>query len=124
MRIIFFILILSGLSKVCGYTQELKLGLPIGHSSWVNSAKFSPDGLYVVTVSQDHTAKVWEVLSGKLLYTLEGHEDALYSVEFSPDGRYVLTSSGDKTAKVWEFLSPATSWSAVWSARPLAPDVA
>jgi len=30
-----------------------------GHTSYVNSASFSPDGQRIVTGSDDHTAKVW-----------------------------------------------------------------
>ena len=32
------------------------------HQGLVNSAAFSPDGRRVVTVSSDHTARVWDVL--------------------------------------------------------------
>ena len=34
---------------------------------------FSPDGRLVATASDDHTARVWEVSSGKQVATL-GHE--------------------------------------------------
>ena len=32
-----------------------------GHSDWVNSAAFSPDGRSIVTASGDNTARVWQV---------------------------------------------------------------
>jgi len=31
-----------------------------GHTNWVNSAVFSPDGQYVLTASDDRTARLWE----------------------------------------------------------------
>jgi hypothetical protein len=31
----------------------------IGHTKWVNSAVFSPDGTRIATASDDHTARIW-----------------------------------------------------------------
>ncbi len=45
-----------------------------GHTDWVLSAAFSPDGRRVVTASRDNTARVWD-LSGPrpTAIVLEGH---------------------------------------------------
>ena len=45
-----------------------------GHEGDVRSAAFSPDGQQIVTGSGDHTAKVWDVNTGKELMTLIGHQ--------------------------------------------------
>ena len=45
-----------------------------GHEGDVKSAAFSPDGQQIVTGSGDHTAKVWDVNTGKELMTLIGHQ--------------------------------------------------
>jgi WD40 repeat protein len=82
--------------------QELKLMLPIGHTKNVTSAFFSPDGTKVVTASEDKTAKIWEVSTGRLLANLVGHTFGVTSAVFSPDGTKVVTASNDKTAKIWE----------------------
>ena len=37
------------------------------HTGAVTSVAFSPDGRYVLTGSADHTARLWESQSGKLL---------------------------------------------------------
>lgn len=49
---------------------------------------------YLVTASEDKTARVWELATGKLLRVLrppigEGDEGKLYAVALSPDGRTV-----------------------------------
>ncbi|SCX99462.1 WD40 repeat [Nonlabens sp. Hel1_33_55] len=82
--------------------QELQVGLPIGHSSMINSSKFSADGKYIVTTSFDETARVWETSSSKLLHTFVGHSANLLDAEFSHNGKMVVTASSDNTAKVWE----------------------
>ena len=41
----------------------------------VGSAVFSPDGKLVVTASDDGTARIWDVASGRSLHTLSGHTD-------------------------------------------------
>src|SRR5271165_5734629 len=72
-----------------------------GHTGWVNSAVFSPDGRRVLTASTDKTARLGEAQSGKLLATFQGHTGWVNSAVFSPDGRRVLTASHDSTARLW-----------------------
>ena len=72
-----------------------------GHAEGVNSVRFSPDGLLVVTASRDRTARIWDVGTGKEIVTLQGHNGQVYGAEFSPDGRRVVTASSDNTARLW-----------------------
>jgi WD40 repeat protein len=87
------------------FCQTPELVVNKGHSDRVSSVAFSPDGRFVVTGSQDSTAKLWDVATGKELRTFGGHSHDVLSVAFSPDGRYVVTGNGDKTARLWD---PAT----------------
>jgi|GEM_PF-3434755 len=75
------------------------------HKDSVNSVSFSPDGKLLASGSSDHTIKLWEVATGKLLKTLEGHKGSVYSVSFSPDGKLLASGSYDKTIKLWEVAS-------------------
>ncbi len=45
----------------------------IGHSSYVWSVAFSPDGKYLASGSYDKTVKLWSVESQKEVTTLQGH---------------------------------------------------
>ena len=68
----------------------------------VYCAQFSPDGRWVVTGSEDKTARVWEAATGKPVGELMRHGDIVASAQFSPDGRWVVTALVDGTARVWE----------------------
>lgn len=82
------------------YAQENhaipKLVLPIGHTSFINQLVFSPDGTKIASAGADHTAKIWDVASGKLLIDLNGFgsHNRVFSVAFSPDGSLLATASG------------------------------
>jgi WD40 repeat protein/serine/threonine protein kinase len=81
-----------------------------GHTDFVASASFSPDGSRIVTGSWDRTARVWDARSGRPLLILAGkmgHRDGVVSASFSPDGKRIVTTSEDQTAKVWQLTTEA-----------------
>ena len=74
-----------------------------GHTSYVNSVSFSPDGKRIVSGSDDNTIRIWDATTGKELEILEGHTDWVNSVSFSPDGKRIVSGSDDKTIRIWDF---------------------
>ncbi len=83
---------------------SLRLSL-IDHTGFILSVAFSPDGKYVLTGSNDHTARLWDAATGKKVRVFKGHSDGVSSVAFSPDGKFVLTGSWDKTVRLWDFAT-------------------
>ncbi|WP_434423957.1 AAA-like domain-containing protein [Nannocystis pusilla] len=77
----------------------------VGHSARVEGAVFSPDGETVVTISADHTAKLWVARYGSEIATLDPAAGAIASAAFSRDGgRLVLATARD--AWVWSMAGP------------------
>ena len=72
-----------------------------GHSSYVSSVAYSPDGTKIISGSGDKTIKIWDANTGQCLQTLEGHSERVYSVAYSPDGTKIISGSLDNTVKIW-----------------------
>ena len=89
-----------------------------GHTSWVRSVSFSPDGKRLASGSHDKTIKLWNLATGNQISTLKGHTLWVNSVSFSPDGKTLASASDDNTIKLWNLatgkeistLTGHTSW--------------
>ena len=71
---------------------------------------FSPDRTRLCSAQhvghgQDHSLKMWDAQSGKVLRSLEGHEDEVTTVAFSSDGKSLVSGGKDNTVRVWESKS-------------------
>ena len=107
MKLRFSILLFFLVSALYTQGQEVKLGLPVGHTGDVNSAEFSPNGKYVVTSSEDGTAKLFEVTTGTLIHSFNDHTAFVLSAKFSRNGAFIVTASRDSTIKIFNVFSGA-----------------
>ena len=78
-----------------------------GHTYWVVSVAFSPDGKTLASGSEDQTVRLWDVNTGQSLQTLAGHAKGVRAVAFSPDGKTLASGSVDETIKLWDVSSGA-----------------
>jgi WD40 repeat protein len=72
------------------------------HDGPVVQAQFSRDGRYLITASEDRTAQIWEIHTGKPAGPPLRHDGAVLWAAFRPDGRAAVTAGRDATARVWD----------------------
>jgi WD40 repeat protein len=82
--------------------NQLKLAHTLtGHTDWVRSVAYSPDGQTIASGSDDNTIKLWRVSDGTEILTLTRHTYAVFSVAYSPDGQTLAFGSSNNTIKLW-----------------------
>ncbi len=74
----------------------------IGHTNWVFSIAYSPDGQILASASHDQTVRIWDVKTGECRHICVGHTHLVSAVAFSPDGQFVASGSQDQTVRVWD----------------------
>lgn len=69
-----------------------------GHTDTVHRMSFSPCGQELASCSQDYTVRVWSVVSGACLHTLQNHW-IVSDVAFFPNGKQLAACSS--SVKIW-----------------------
>jgi WD40 repeat protein len=49
----------------------------------------------------DRLVRIWNLTTGKVIYTLRGHTEPVRNVAFSPDGRFLGSADG-WTCRIWD----------------------
>src|SRR5262249_4649880 len=76
-----------------------------GHTAYVTSLAFSPDGKTLASGGEDKSMRTWEVETGKPLQNLPGHTLKVQCVAFSPDGKLVGSIGDDGVARIYNASS-------------------
>ena len=79
-----------------------------GHSAWVSSVAFSPDGKTLASGSFDHSIRLWQLdqidwkerTIRENPIVLEDQNQSVTSVAFTPDGKYLASGSFDNTIRL------------------------
>lgn len=81
--------------KSIGYTTL------IGHSGPVYGLSLNSDNKWLLSCSEDCTARLWNIESGTNVVVYKGHQYAVWDVSFSKFDYLFATASHDRTARLW-----------------------
>ena len=99
------LLILLTLFSLNTFAQDFPYTTLEGHTNYVSSVAFSPDGKTLASGSSDNTIILWDVATGGYLKTLSGHSENVLSVAFSQDGKILASGSSDNTIRLWDAVT-------------------
>jgi WD40 repeat protein len=72
-----------------------------GHTQWVESLAFSPDGKLLASGSHDKSVRVWQVETGKELRVFTEPTARVQALAWTPDGKALAAGSDDHTTFIW-----------------------
>lgn len=73
----------------------------IGHAGPVYGTSFNHDNEYLISCSQDQTARLWNMHTFENVVVYKSHNYPVWDVDFGPFGFYFATASHDRTARLW-----------------------
>jgi hypothetical protein len=71
-----------------------------GHEATVRSVKFSVDGKFIVSASEDKTVRMWDALSRECVRIIK-QPGCVNCAKFSPCGERVAVAIDDHTIRIW-----------------------
>jgi WD40 repeat protein len=75
-----------------------------GHTSWVQALAYLPDGRTLVSASDDHTLRLWDLSTGQTRAVLEEHTDQVVTLSATADGNLVASGGYDRRVILWDLL--------------------
>lgn len=76
-----------------------------GHTDWVASIAWSPDGKRLISGGADATARIWDVETGAEILVLKDLHGPVRCVGYTPDGGRVLITGGAFSVGLWDAVT-------------------
>jgi WD40 repeat protein len=80
----------------------------LGHTAPISRVLYSADGTKIATLSEDHTARLWNSRTGSLLTSPLLHEESVISAAFSADGSHLVTGTKEGFVTLWNTATGKT----------------
>ena len=73
-----------------------------GHTTWVESVAWSPDGTRLASASLDNTVRISDPSTGEETLVLRGNSVWFHDVSWHPDGARLAAASSDGQIWIWD----------------------
>ncbi len=84
-------------------TSHTEISSLNGHTLYVTSIVYSPDGKFLASGSGDHTIRLWDTATDATIRTIQPQNPGLYlALAFSPDGKTLASGGDDGTITLWD----------------------
>ena len=72
-----------------------------GHDGVVNALRFSSDGKRLLSAGDDGVVRLWDGMSGALIFALPNHVGGATDAVFSPGGAVIVTTDRGRHVRAW-----------------------
>ena len=73
-----------------------------GHSGWVRTVAWSPNGLRLASGAWDNTVQLWDAADGRFVFIHAEHLSWINAVVWSPNSTRIASASNDGAVHVWD----------------------
>jgi WD40 repeat protein len=73
-----------------------------GHTDWVRTVDYSPDGLILASGGNDRQIILWDAVSGIQLHELAIHPAAIAAIRFSHDGKLLASVGFEEIVRIYD----------------------
>jgi WD40 repeat protein len=98
--------------KIWDFASDSVIAELTGHQDGVMNVKWSPDGQYIASASDDKTIMIWSTQNWTRTMTLTDHTLGVLDVDWSPDGSILASGSRDFKVRTWNVSTgdPLEKW--------------
>lgn len=91
--------------KIQIWKNGIEYNTLLGHKHIIYNLAFSNDAKYLISGGHDRFFILWEVETGRIVYSSDKQKDKVAYVNFSPDGTKAITSEFTFDMNVWDISS-------------------